>query len=370
MNEDGTQLFPFGMVATMFHGGDSMGVVFRNGTESRKPRRLTVSAVALLLGGIAAPAFAQEEPAMDQQEAVSLVCEDGTQLQALFDETSVEVTLADGQKVQLPQQETDKGFLYTNGKFQLSGDEESARWTVGKKKPVPCQFQDQQEPSHFDEPLTVDTAPLPKDKANPEAQPQVNCYRFAAFMVKEVDLGEKGAEKLAITPADAACERAEGKDEKPVKDELAGYFMGAKGGVVFFQAADGWNGGLPFVAYDAKTMTRLFDDSFEGNDFDSLDISGTNVTITYRRVYSSDCSLYLDGTACAQSIKKATGLGEIAPLPDCGAAYDAEKKRTPDYAKEIEQLPSVISYDAELKYDGKSVSIRPLKGETSCNVPS
>jgi hypothetical protein len=31
-------------------------------------------------------------------------------------------------------------------------------------------------------------------------------------------------------------------------------------------------------------------------------------------------------------------------LPDCAAAYDAEKKRTPEYAKEIEQLPSVISY--------------------------
>lgn len=349
-----------------------MGLMSRIGTDFRKTAGFGGFAMALLLTGLASPAFAQEEDqAMDQDQAIQLSCEDGTEMNALFDETSVEITLADGQKVKLPQKDDDKGFLYTNGKFTLSGDDTNASWTAGKKAPVPCHFNDQSQPTHFDEPLTVDTAPLPKDKANPDAQPQVNCYRFAGFMVKEVDLGEKGAESLAIAAPDAACARAAGKDDKTVKDDVAGYFFGAKANLVFFQAADGFNGGLPFVAYDTKTMKRLFDDSLEGDDFDSLDVEGTTVKATYRRIYSADCSLYKDGGNCAAKIKKETGLGGAdAKLPDCRAAYDAEKKRTPDYAKEIEELPSVISYSAELDYDGAVLTFKPLKGETACSVPT
>ena len=360
-----------------------MGSMSRIGTEFPRWTRfggfalaLVLAGLALVLAGLALPAFAQQQDdqAMDQDQSAAMSCDDGTKLAAVFDETSVEITLADGSKIKLPQKDDAKGYLYTNGKFTLSGDDASANWTVGKKAPVACHFDDEgepQKPSHFDEPLTVDTTPLPKDKANPDMQPQVNCYRFAGFMVKEVDLGEKGAESLAITAPDAACERAAGKNDKPVKDDIAGYFFGAKGNLVFFQAEDGWNGGLPFVVYDTKTMKKLFDDSLAGDDFESLDVNGTTVKIVYHRVYSADCSLYLDGGNCADKIKKTTGLGTPdAKLPDCGEAYNAEKKRTPDYAKEIEDLPSVISYEAELDYDGKTVTIKPLKGETACNVPT
>lgn len=322
--------------------------------------------------GLAQPALSQEDaqPMDGGDESVSISCDDGTVLKALFDESVVEVTLADGSLVKLPQKDSDSSFLYTNGKFTLSGDDASARWIVGKKAPVACHFDEQQQPTHFEEPLTVDNTPLAQDKANPDARPAVNCYRFAAFMVKEVDTGEKGAESLSIAPANAACERSPGKDEKPVKDDTAGYFFGAKGNFVFFQADDGWNGGLPFVVYNARTMKRLFEDSLQGDDFDSLDVAGDTLTMTFRRVFSASCSLYLDGVTCAQTIKQETGLGDIAKLPDCGAAYEAEKKRTPDYAKEIEQLPSVIAYQAQLVYDGNAVTIKPLKGETACNVPS
>jgi hypothetical protein len=375
MDLDDPQPFPARMVALPFRGGKGMTSMSRTGTDLRKTTgRFGLVAAALLLC-LAHPAFAQQQDdeAMDEDESVQISCDDGTQLNALFDETSVEVTTADGVKIKLPQKDDDKEFLYTNGKFTLRGDDSNASWTVGKKTPVACHFndQDQQQPTHFDEPLTVDTTPLPKDKANPDAQPQVNCYRFASFMVKEVDLGDKGAESLAIAAPDAACQRAAGKDDKPVKDDTAGYFFGAKGNLAFFQAEDGLNGGLPFVVYDTKTMKRLFDDNLQGDDFESLDVVGTTAKITYRRVFSSDCSLYKDGGACADKIKKATGLGGVdAKLPDCGAAYDAEKKRTPDYAKEIEDLPSVISYEAELDYDGSKVSIKPLKGETACSVPT
>lgn len=348
-----------------------MGLMSRNGTENRGWAGLGAGVLLLILSGLSAPALAQQDDeAMDEDQAVTISCDDGTTLSALFDEKGVEITLADGQKVELPQKDDDKGFLYTNGKFRLSGDDDSAQWTVGKKTPVACHFDDQQQPSHFDEPLTVDNTPLPKDKANPDAQPQVNCYRYTGFMVKEVDLGEKGAASLAITPPDAACERQAGKNEQVVKDDTAGYFFGAKGTFAFFQADDGLNGGLPFVVYDTRTMKRLFEDSLQGDDFESLDADGTTLKITFRRVYSADCSIYKAGGNCAETIKKATGLGDIAKLPDCSEAYDAEKKRTPDYAKEIEDLPSVISYEAELTYDGSAVSIKPLAGETTCNVPA
>lgn len=348
-----------------------MLAMYQNGSFlGRRLRTVGVSLLALTLAAGAAHAQQQDEEPMDGIDAASLTCEDGTKLQALFDENSVEVTLASGETIKLPAKDGPEGFLFTNGKYSLSGDDETVRWAVGKKAAVTCEFDDQPGPSHFDEPLTVDNQALPADKANPDAQPQVNCYRYTAFAVKEVDLGEKGAESLAITKPDAACERAAGQDEKPVKDETAGYFFGAKGRFVFFQAADGSNGGLPFVVYDSQTGQRLFEDSLAGNDFDSLEVTGDTIRMTFPRVYSADCSLYLDGQACAESIRKATGLGEVAQLPDCGAAYDEEKKRTPDYAKEIEQLPSVITYEAQLTYEGGKVTVVPLKGETSCNVPS
>jgi hypothetical protein len=374
MDLDDLQLLPSGMVARAFHGGEGMRPVSRFGTEFRKWVGCSGFAAAILLAGLALPAFAQEQDdeAMDEDQAVTLSCDDGTTLNGLFDEAGVEITMADGTKVKLPQKDDDNGFLYTDGKFTLKGDDSSASWIVGKKAPVACHFDEQQQqPTHFDEPLTVDNTPLPKDKANPDAQPVVNCYRFAGFMVKEVDLGEVGAESLAITRPDAACERAAGKDDKPVKDDNAGYFFGAKGNLVFFQAEDGNNGGLPFVAFDTGTMKRLFSDSLAGDDFEPLDVNGTTVKATYRRVYSADCSLYKDGVNCAQKIKQDTGLGGAdTKLPDCGAAYDAEKKRTPKFAKEIEDLPSVISYEAELDYDGSTLTIKPIKGESACSVPT
>ena len=126
---------------------------------------------------------------------------------------------------------------------------------------------------------------------------------------------------------------------------------------------------MPFVVIDTATTKKLFHDSFEGADFEKIDNSGRTLTLDYVRTFSADCSLFLDGTACADKVKKETGLGTVAPLPDCGAAYDAEKKRTPDYAKEIEQLPSVISYPVTATFDGTSVSYVARAGETSCRVP-
>ena len=316
--------------------------------------------VSVLLA--ASPAAAQED------ESFPLNCEDGSKLTARFTENDVTVRLADGASVTLPFKSDEPWVLYSDGKHQLAEKGDMLEWTVGKKASTLCSPEDDDAPTQFDQPVAVDNFDLPPDKANPDAKPVVNCYRFKGFMVKEVDLGEVGAEKLAIAPETAKCVRDDPAD-KPVEEDVARYFLGTKGNLVFFQAADGWNGGMPFVVIDATTMQKLFEDSFESEDFEAIDVEGKNVTLDYVRTFSADCSLYLDGTACAEKIRQATGLGTVAPLPECGPAYDAEKKRTPDYAKEIEQLPSVISYSATLKYDGEAVTITPRPGKTSCRVP-
>jgi hypothetical protein len=373
MNDDIVQLLPAGMVALRFQGGIAMDLVCRNETGLLSSVGFRgVLRITMLFGLVvtAGPVWAQQDAPMDDQDSVTITCDDGTELQAAFDDNGVQITLADGQKVSLPQAKSDEdSYAYSNGKFTLSGNDDGAQWTVGKKVPVACKIKDDAPPTPFDAPITIDADPLPVVKANPDAQPQVNCYRFPGFMVKEVDLGEKGVEKLAIAPQSAACERDAAKDEKVIKDDTAGYFLGVKGNFVFFQGSDGSNGGTPFVVYDAKTAKRLFEDSFEGEDFHSIDTDGPNLTLNFRRSYTADCSLYLDGGDCAARIKKLIGLGGVAKMPECGLSYDAEKKRTPDYAKEIEQLPSVISYEAELKYDGKMVNVGPLAGETGCRVP-
>lgn len=331
------------------------------------PRGL-LAATAILLGlFVLAPsaAFAQDQ---EEDQPFPLNCEDGTKLTTIFTENDVTVTLADGTSVKLPFKSDDPFVLYTDGKHQLAEKGDVLEWTVGKKAPTICSPEDGDVATPFDQPVGIDNLDLPPNKDNPDAKPSVNCYRFTGFTVKEVDLGEVGAEKLAILPESAKCER-ESAGEKVVKDPIAGYFLGAKGNLVFFQAPDGHNGGMPFVVFDTTTMKKLFDDSFEGADFERIEAAGGKLVLDYIRTFSADCSLFLDGVACSDKVKKETGLGTLAKLPECGPAYDEEKKRTPDYGKEIEQLPSVIAYPVTATYDGTSVSYVARAGETTCRVP-
>lgn len=325
---------------------------------------------AMALGALlmaTAPAMAQEQE-QEEDQPFPLNCEDGTTLTALFSENDVTVTLADGTAVKLPFKSDDPFVLYSDGRHQLAEKGDVLEWTIGKKAPTICSPEDEDVATPFDQPVSVDNQDLPPNKGNPDAKPAVNCYRYKGFMVKEVDLGEVGAEKLAVLPEGAKCQRDDAA-EKAVSDPVAGYFLGAKGTLAFFQAADGFNGGMPFVVIDTSSMKKLFDDSFEGADFEKIDNDGGKLVMDYIRTYSADCSLYLDGQACADKVAKETGLGTVAKLPDCGVAYEAEKKRTPDYAKEIEQLPSVISYPVTLTFDGTVATYAPRAGETSCRVP-
>jgi len=117
---------------------------------------------------------------------------------------------------------------------------------------------------------------------------------------------------------------------------------------VFFNAADGTNGGLPFVIYDSKTETKIFEDSayyssmwnkeVEESPFNQPRILTTRdgqVVLRYLRVVEAGCDLYhKEKAACWEQLKKRLEL-KRTQAPVC-SGY------TPD------SWESVIAYPVEV----------------------
>ena len=224
-----------------------------------------------------------------------------------------------------------------------------------------------QEENHgpFDIPTKVDVIKLPIEQGAEDAAPAITCSRYPDFMVKEVDKGELGADKLALLPKDAPCEETTA-GETIIKDDMAGYYMEAKGNYVFFTGSDGYNGGMPFVVLDAKTQKHLFDDSFSlDEDVKTATVDGTKLTLTFKRVYTADCSLYENKDGCSDKVKTATGLGKDVALPDCKPVYNSYIKENPDYASDAKSDPSVMIYEATLLFDGTKAVVTPVSGTSA-----
>jgi hypothetical protein len=187
----------------------------------------------------------------------------------------------------------------------------------------------------FDAPLrkkVVDFGPSPYSKGG--IRVKLSCYFYTSFTVKEYDEGQKGAEWLAIVSikegAAPACTRSHALGEKVILyPEWTGYFKGAKGNLVFFYASDGTDGGMPFVVYDARTATKVFEDST----FDStwlrnkVEVSLFNqprfssapdgqVTLRYLRVVEADCDLHTEKASCWPQVRKKLEL-KSAQMPVC-----------------------------------------------------
>ena len=213
----------------------------------------------------------------------------------------------------------------------------------------------------FDTPIKLVRLPLPADPANPQAKAQLSCFYFAHFMVKEVDLGEPGAEQLSILPIVAGakrpvCKRENADGELVVQGEdWSGYFWGAKGGYIFFSAEDGWNGGMGFAVFDADAK-KLFEDA--AKTWHSIQATGSAVTLRYLRVYEAPCSIKSDdGAGCWQQIQKDTAL--TAAMPDCTAPYEAEQRRTPNLAQQVLNDPTVIDYEAAVALSAGGHATKP-----------
>jgi hypothetical protein len=225
----------------------------------------------------------------------------------------------------------------------------------------------------FDAPTKLVRLPLPADPANPEAKAQLSCFYFPHFMVKEVDLGEIGAEQLSLTPIasgqeEPACRSENSTGEKIVSsDDWSGYFWGVKGGYVFFGAEDGWNGGTGFAVFSAADAKKVFEDA--AKTWASIERTAAGLTMRYQRIYGASCSLRSDEAACWQQIKRDTGLS-AASAPDCAATYAAEQKRTPAFAQQVLADPSVFDYDVRVTIDAGAAKIVPVSGKALACRPA
>ncbi len=224
----------------------------------------------------------------------------------------------------------------------------------------------------FDKPVKVVKVPLPADPLNPQAKPAVSCFYFKDFAAKQIDRGEVGAE-LSIVPLPAGgeaykCREAAAPSEKAVDaKEWSGYFKGAKGAYIFFDASDGINGGLGFAIFSASERKKLFDDTAKA--LHAVDLAPSGLVLHYTRVYDAGCSLFADPAGCWAKVKQSTGLTQ-ASAPDCAAPYKAEEKRmkgTPNQAR-VASLPSVVDYEAVAALEAGQGKISPAQGKLACRL--
>jgi hypothetical protein len=220
--------------------------------------------------------------------------------------------------------------------------------------------------SVYDKPVKTVRVQLPPDPEVPRNRARVTCYYFARLMVKEVDLGEIGAEQLSILPLAGGpetppCRRENAATEKVIAaTDWSGYFDGVKGDYVFFAADDGWNDGLGFAVFDAGSGKKLFDDVAKKG-FHAVTMTPTGLSLRYDRVYGASCSLAEDASACWEKIKADTGLSGAAP--DCLAAYRREQKRVPKFAAEALKDPTVIDYEVTVALGPGTATATPVSGK-------
>lgn len=238
----------------------------------------------------------------------------------------------------------------------------------------------------FDKPVRKQRINLKRTPDQTTDRARVTCYFFPNFMVKEVDMGEVGAERLGILPvtpqSTGKCVRARGKEEIVIPaEQWSGYFMGVKKDYIFLSGSDLWNGATPFAIFDAATGKKLFEDSAKEISF--VTRPDQTIAMRYLRVVSDDCFI-LKNAACWQRMASKYGL-DAATLPDCRKGYDASaeemakgrctaqraplaaclKKERPLALKQALDSPSVISYPVEVEL-GATPTAKPTGAAVGC----
>ncbi|EKF58608.1 hypothetical protein QWE_18448 [Agrobacterium albertimagni AOL15] len=301
-------------------------------------------------------------PAESRAADIKYACEDGTTLTVAFSEAQAEVTIPDGSKVSLPQQPAASGFWYSNGRYELRGKGEELQFAIGRMAPVTCRNAGEVT-GQFDRATRAEVELAEKDTGF-DMKGKLTCLRYPNFTLKELDLGEKGAAGLYIASSEGPCQLNPTLDRK-IEDDTAGYLWGAVGPYAFFRGADGLNGGLPFMVYDARTGERLLQDLIAG-EFAALSLVGEELTLRYRRTFAASCSLLAAPESCAATIRQELGLVADRPMPDCRAAYQPAIDAEADAAKEIEAWPSVIDYPVERKLSASGTSFVAVDGDLTC----
>ncbi|PLK50641.1 hypothetical protein [Uliginosibacterium sp. TH139] len=235
----------------------------------------------------------------------------------------------------------------------------------------------------FDQPIQEQHLRLPPDPLNPHTKPEVACFHYPGLMIKQVDLGEKGAARLAIIPVPPdkkapPCTRQKARGERVVDStDWAGYFEGVKAPFVFFTSDDGRNDGQGFAVFTQEGR-KIFADLSSG--LHRIELlsppqrpedrpwHSSLLKLRYERIHLASCSLRAAPEACWQTIRQATGLSASQP-PDCSASYEAEEKRVPAGLREqVAADPSVIAYEVEVVLDdgGTVQRVTPVSDARGC----
>lgn len=232
-------------------------------------------------------------------------------------------------------------------------------------------FSNAESDGRFDTPLrkeTVDLGPSPYYPDGGDSHPTaLSCYYFPDFMVKEYDLGGRGAEWLSIlrnsgeTPE---CKSSHEPGERIIEyPEWEDYFMGAKGNLVFLHGSDTVNGGWLFGVYDSSSGKKIFEDSAfheRASSSSLVEVFSTSAgyLLKYFRVVLTDCNLNSEGTACWNEIKAEYAL-QSDDMPLC-TGYD----HIADLVGH-DQVDSMIAYAVEATLSPLP-SIQSVPGTVRC----
>jgi len=218
----------------------------------------------------------------------------------------------------------------------------------------------------FDEPLrksVVDLGRSPYLLPTSPSQIELFCYYYPAFMIKQLnDPGLKGTRWVTIVPIlnghVPACSRSHGSAERFIEKEWW-TFIGVKGSLLFLEAADGEDGGMPFRILDLKTGKKIFEDSVWGDGhFEFADTFDGEMSLRYLRTVREDCSITWGGTSCWNKFREKWGLPP-ATAPKC---TNFEGKPVPVEEKET---PTAVVYPVAVELFPRS-SIKAVPGPVKC----
>jgi len=243
----------------------------------------------------------------------------------------------------------------------------------------------------FDAPLEKKQVDLALVPGVGNGRNRISCFYFDQFMVKEIDLGEKGADQLSIIPfskdsGKPPCQKDPAKNEIVIPGQgpgsWSGYFKGVKSQFVFFDADDGSDGALGFSVFDGRNAKKLFEDAAVG-DLVLTNLNGSSTTVRYERAYRGSCSIPKEGQSCWAKIHAEIHVQPSTP-PDCATGYSESKTYMAHarckaqnmlgadcFQKDMQTMsrwddsPSVIGYPVEIA-DLNKPTIRPTGMIISC----
>ena len=190
----------------------------------------------------------------------------------------------------------------------------------------------------------------------------LSCFFYPGFIVKEVyEQQNKAMTSEVIVPViegatvDCTQSHVPGEISLGEPDWEGELFVGAKGNLLFFEWADGNDGGRPFSLLDAMSGKQVYADSAydpafwdrkpEPSPFNRLRVISDQdgaITLRYLHVDVYECDLHLptERSACWEKIKVQAGIGN-RQIPVC-TGYERIKSHVGSavaYPVEVSLLP-------------------------------